>query len=82
MTPPWGHKPPAVRDAGAYVLTPPPVLSPRVEYWLRRFSDQTWKPNRRLRRADHETPGRHLGVYLWEYWNLIVPAMAGRDTPA
>jgi hypothetical protein len=47
--PPWGHKPPAVADVETYWTAPPPALSPRVEYWLKRLADGTWKPNRRFR---------------------------------
>lgn len=74
--PAWGHKPPAVDDIERYWTTPPPVLSPRVEYWLRRLADGTWKPNKRFLRECYDCRTEWLGVYLWEYVNIIGPALA------
>jgi hypothetical protein len=80
-SPPWGHKPPAVDDIQLYWTGPPPTLSPRVQYWLKRLSDGTWKPNRRFRIEGYYGRAQYLGVYLWEYWNVVLPALASRDTP-
>ena len=77
--PPWGHKPPAVESA--YWTDPPPTLSPRVEYWLKRYSDGAWKPNRRFNRECGYCRAGMLGVHVWEYWHIIGPALTGRDTP-
>lgn len=79
--PPWGHKPPAVDDVQTYWVDPPPALSPRVAYWLKRLNDGTWKPNRRFHVQGYYGRAQYLGVYLWEYWHVILPALAGRDTP-
>lgn len=73
--PPWGHKPPAVDDHYAYWVNPPPALSPRVEYWLRRLADGTWVPNRRFRVEGYDARTAWLGVYMWEYFNIIGPAL-------
>jgi hypothetical protein len=79
--PPWGHKPPRVVDVQTYWIEPPPALSPRVEYWLKRLTDGTWKPNRRFRSEGYYGAAEYLGIHIWEYWNIIVLAVAGRDTP-
>lgn len=79
--PPWGHKPPRVADVETYWTQPPPKLSPRVEYWLKRLTDGSWTPNRRFRSEGYHGVAEYLGVYIWEYWNIIVPALTGRDTP-
>jgi hypothetical protein len=73
--PPWGHKPPAVDDHYRYWVEPPPTLSPRVEYWLRRLSDGTWKPNRRFQMQGYDGRTSWLGVYMWEYFNIILPLL-------
>jgi hypothetical protein len=78
--PPWGHKPAAVVDHYDYWNDPPPALSPRVEYWLRRLSDGTWTPNKYLRCEGYDSASEHLGIYIWEYWHIVYPAMRA-DTP-
>lgn len=79
--PPWGHKPLPVADRYDYWADPPPTLSPRVEYWLRRLADGTWTPNKYFNRACYDCRAGWLGVYLWEYLHIIWPALQGRDTP-
>ena len=77
--PPWGHKPPAVDDVQAYWSEPPWRLSPRVEYWLKRLTDGTWKPNRRFNGEGYHGSAEYLGVYLWEYFNIIYPVLCGDE---
>jgi hypothetical protein len=74
--PPWGHKPPAVDDEECFWIEPPPVLSPRVEYWLKRLAEGTWKPNRHFRGECYHCRTVWLGVYIWEYQNIIAPVLA------
>lgn len=74
-TPPWGHKPPKVDDVTRYWMSPPPELSPRVQYWLKRISDGTWKPNRWFETEGYHNRVEHLGVYMWEYFNIIYPIL-------
>ncbi|WP_157865021.1 hypothetical protein [Streptomyces prasinopilosus] len=71
--PPWGHKPPPVDDATAYWTQSPPAPSPRCTYWLRRHTEGTWRPNRRLRIEGYHTAAEHLGIWIWEYLHLIRP---------
>jgi hypothetical protein len=73
--PPWGHKPPKVDDHYRYWRDPPPELSPRVEYWLRRIAEGSWKPNRWFWTEGYDDQCQILGVYMWEYLSLICPLM-------
>lgn len=77
--PPWGHKPPAVDDIQTFWSEPPPDLSPRVEYWLKRLVDGTWKPNRIYNTQGYYGRAQWLGVYLWEYFNIIYPVLCGEE---
>ncbi|MEU1434043.1 hypothetical protein ABZ438_08080 [Streptomyces sp. NPDC005786] len=71
--PPWGHKPPAVTDPEQHWNTPPPAPSARCQYWIRRHRDGTWHPNRLIRREGYHSAAEHLGIWIWEYLNLIRP---------
>lgn len=72
-TPPWGHKPPPVDDIEAYWNNPPPALSERCEYWLRRYREGSWKPNKHLARECYDCRAGKLGVYIWESVNVFAP---------
>lgn len=76
MTPPWGHKPAAVNAIEVYWSTPPPALSPRVQYWLKRLADDQWRPNKYLRAQGYYGAAAWLGVYIWEWTNLLRPLLA------
>lgn len=78
--PPWGHKPPAVDDVTIYWDEPPHELSPRVEYWLRRLTEGTWVPHHEFNALGYDDRAEYLGVYLWEYFNIIYPVLCG-DAP-
>jgi hypothetical protein len=80
--PPWGHKPLPVADETDYWTDPPPRLSPRVEYWLKRLTDGTWTPNKYFNRECYHCRSVWLGVWIWEYFNIIAPAMTGREEAA
>lgn len=69
--PPWGHKPPPVDDPEDYWTSPPPELSPRCQYWVRRYREGTWHPNRRLRVECGNCQAGILGVYVWEAREVI-----------
>lgn len=72
-TPPWGHKPPPVDDPERYWRDPPPEASPRLTYWVNRYQQGTWIPNKHQRRQGYYSAAERLGVYLWEYLNVIRP---------
>jgi hypothetical protein len=72
--PPWGHKPrPAFRG---FSTTPPPGLSARCLYWLRRADDGNWRVNRRFWEQSDEGRADLLGVHAWEVKNVLVPFLA------
>ncbi|MDQ0791990.1 hypothetical protein [Streptomyces sp. B1I3] len=71
--PPWGHKPPPVDDSEQYWNSPPPEPSARCHYWLRRHRERTWTPNRHIRREGYHAAAEQLGIWIWEYLNLIRP---------
>jgi hypothetical protein len=73
-TPPWGHKPPTVDDVERYWHTPPPELSTRARYWLRRLDEGTWRANRRLRHEGYHTAAEMLGIYIYEWLEVVWPA--------
>ncbi|MGA5598444.1 hypothetical protein ACPCSE_29840 [Streptomyces cellulosae] len=75
-TPPWGHKPPAVSDPARYQFQRPPHQSLRCQYWLSRLNAGTWRPNRYLLRECADCAARQLGVWIWEYTQLIKPRFA------
>lgn len=72
-TPPWGHKPPPVDDPERYWGHPPPEPSERCIYWVRRYREGSWIPNKHQRRRGYYGAAERLGIYLWEYWNVISP---------
>lgn len=68
-------KPPAVEDCYAYWAEPPPELSERCRWWLRQI-ERGWRPNRSWSSAGYATKANSLyGVYIWEYINVIYPAL-------
>lgn len=72
-TPPWGHKPPAVDDVQRYWGDPPPQPSERCLYWLRRYREGSWKPNKHLAVQGYDGRACCLGVYIWEAVNVFYP---------
>lgn len=72
-TPPWGHKPPRVPDIERYWSNPPPEPSDRCAYWVRRYNEGSWIPNKHQRRCGYYSAAERLGIYLWEYLNVIRP---------
>ena len=72
-TPPWGHKPPAVDDFARFWADPPPEQSERLTYWLRRLDEGSWKPNKYLAMLGYWPSSDWLGIYIWEYINILWP---------
>lgn len=67
-------KPPPVKDEYAYFGTPPEVLSPRCEYWLRQI-ERGWRPNRRIIIMGWSSTTSWFGVYVAEYLHVILPKL-------
>jgi hypothetical protein len=77
-TPPWGHKPPAVDDIQRYWTGPPPEPSQRCTYWQRRYREGSWKPNKHLLLQGYYGCSSWLGVYIWEWVNVLWPTIRER----
>lgn len=77
--PPWGHKPPPVFDVTTYWNEAPPAMSPRCRYWLQRYDAGTWRPNQRLRTEGYHAAAEQLGLWIWEYLNVIRPLFGEDD---
>jgi hypothetical protein len=74
-TPPWGHKPPPVDDIQRYWGDPPPEPSERCVYWLRRYREGSWRPNKHLSVQGYYGTASWLGVYIWEAINIFYPVI-------
>lgn len=70
-------KPPRVADVEDYWADAPPVISDRCAYWLRQI-ERGWLPNRHIAREGYYSSAEWYGVWLWEYLNLISPALSVR----
>lgn len=67
-------RPMPVKDRYEYWTNPPPARSERCTYWLRQI-ERGWLPNRRWRALGYDTSARVYGVWIWEYLNVIYPAL-------
>lgn len=76
----WGQKPPAVPDVTAHWNDPPPEASERCTYWVRRYQQGSWTPNRWIRRCGYHSAAEHLGIWIWEYWNVMEPIISETTT--
>ena len=65
---------PPVGDRYAYWNEPPMEMSPRCAWWLRQI-DRGWRSNRSWRGQGYDNGSEQYGVYIWEYQNLIEPAL-------
>jgi hypothetical protein len=63
-------------DVTQYWEAPPPQRSTNCNKWLARFADG-WKANRRIRQMGYHEAADFFGVYIWEFTNLLLPAMKG-----
>jgi len=64
-------------DIFEYWTVAPPERSPRLEYWLNRV-EYGWRRNRRIRAMGASESARFFGVYMWEWLNVLWPAMVRR----
>lgn len=67
-------------DIYQYWNDPPPEPSPRLIPWIKKIQ-AGWKPNRRIRQMGYETRCDFFGVYLWEYWNVLIPLLRQQEKP-
>jgi hypothetical protein len=61
-------------DVTAYWLDAPPEPSPKLNRWLDKIRGG-WRPNARIRTMGYHEASEFYGVYIWEYLNVIVPAI-------
>ena len=53
---------------------PPPAPSEACNIWLAKIANG-WRPNKRIRQMGYELASEFFGVYIWEYCNVISPAL-------
>ncbi len=70
------------REIERYWTTEPPDLSARCRYWIRRI-EKGWRGNRRFIRMGYDEAAEYLGVYIWEWLNVLSPLLdlKRRTTP-
>lgn len=57
-----------------YWQHPPPEPSPRLRKWLAKIAGG-WKRNRRIGFMGYHEASEFYGVYIWEYFNVLQPAI-------
>ncbi|MBV8093618.1 MAG: hypothetical protein JO110_10350 [Acetobacteraceae bacterium] len=65
-------------DITEYWTEPPPTPSPRLQQWLARIRSG-WRPNKRIRTLGYHEAAEFYGIYIWEYLNVIRPALQERQ---
>lgn len=75
---PWvefdSPRPPAVKDPYQFWADEPWNVSARCRWWLRQI-ERGWRPNKYLAREGYDTSAHVMGIYIWEYNNLICKAL-------
>lgn len=66
----------AVNDVTEYWLEEPLKQSPECTRWLVKIMSG-WKPNRRITQMGYHEKAEFFGVYIWELFNVIIPAIEG-----
>lgn len=61
-------------DATEYWTSPPPQPSPRLVLWLARIA-AGWRPNANISTLNYHDSADWYGVYIWEWLNVLLPAM-------
>lgn len=67
-------KPPPVHDHYDTSTEKSGVLSERCQWWLRQI-ERGWRPNRRILNCCWDCNSEWLGVYGWEYTDVICVAL-------
>lgn len=80
-TPRWGHKPAPVADRYAYWSDAPPAPSERAVYWIRRWREGSWRPNRWVWRDGYDSRASRLGIWIWESRFVLAPLDSASDKP-
>lgn len=61
-------------DVTGFWTEPPPKPSEGLKKWMDKIRDG-WRPNRRIRSLGYHEAAEFYGVYIWEYINVIGPAI-------
>lgn len=69
-------KPPPVENVERYWNDPPPEQSARCAYWVRRYREGSWHPNKWVRREGYYGRAEMLGVFIWEATHTIAGLIA------
>lgn len=62
------------KEIERYWMEPPPEPSPQLAKWMAKIK-AGWTPNRRIGSLDYYSSAEFFGVYIWEYLNVIRPAL-------
>jgi len=63
-------------DVTRYWMEPPPEPTPALAKWMAKIK-AGWRPNIRIRRMGYHSRAEFFGVYIWEYYHVIYPALKG-----
>ena len=63
-------------DVTQYWETPPPERSSNCMEWMEKIASG-WRPNKRIRQMGYHEAANFFGVYIWEFANVLLPAMKG-----
>lgn len=63
-------------DVMLYWTSAPPEPSPGLRKWMAKVRSG-WSPNRRISGMDYHSKAEFFNVYIWEYLNILRPALEG-----
>lgn len=63
-----------VQDVTTHWTEPPPEPSGALTCWLDKIK-AGWRPNKRVRGMGYHESSEFYGVYIWEYINVLSPAI-------
>lgn len=61
-------------NVAEYWSDPPPFPSPRLVRWIVKI-ENGWRPNARIRGMGYHEASEFFGVYIWEYFNVLLPLL-------
>lgn len=64
------------KETEKYWTSPPPEPSPGCVKWLAKIA-AGWRPNSRIKGMGYAEAAEFYGVYIWELYNRIRPALKG-----
>lgn len=64
-------------DVTRYWGDPPPGPTASLTKWMERIRCG-WRPNKRIRQMGYHESAEFYRVYIWEYLNVLMPAVRER----